>query len=923
MKIESLVMRQPLLFRLIFFISASAFAQSVQISKDPNFSTADNTFTFNETLYARVTAPQIDYTELDKNEFRLKAATLSDDVKGAFDNLFNGTYTTAIGLSSLNRSERDWEFRVELKDKRGNEFKTRVNLAIQDNTPPPVVTLTGPIEALAGNSLTISKKIIFVDAATKVTEIGQALKFSDLRLNWKVDVRAEKRADSLLWALTIDVLERVANTEVEAEGRLANLQDSVMIVNDIKFRAIKTTILQNQNGALIDLSDFRVGMAVEARGGTDPAGKIIAQMIKIEDENFVNQEIQFTGVVDSLLLQPPPPNSIRVNGDRFEVNAQTELRGFNDEPIFLANLQRGETVEIKARTRQNLPALALRIKREKPAGDVQVKGRIERLNDSSLVVSGVEFLRSRTTLVLDDESLVIPFSALSAGLMVEVRANRLTTGRLAAAFIKVEDEANDEVELTGFVEALSDTTIRVSSAVFLVNAATVVLDQNAVRIAFSALQVRMLVEIRGERRFNGSVLAKEIRIEDFLLQNEVELRGSIAAINSNSVRVADVDFSVDDKTMILDLNGAPIPLSRLTAGTIVEIRAKSSGGVWQASRLKIENEIDTEIVVIGAIDSLRTNTFYMLRRLMRGATSTIYLGLNNEPLSLSNLRTNDVVEVLGRLLPDSSLIALRVKKQNRGTNEVEARGQITRRGPSTLAVASFTFALDGATRFFDAENRPIALADLRDGQIAMAEGIRQTGGLLRANLIRLQNHRVLTGVISNFASGIVTIAGLQQIIGPQSYFVDEQNRPISANEIKVQQQVRVVANAASSRWEILNLRILFRTSNTVVESSQSPLPKHFVLHQNFPNPFAGDGLATNALTVIRFILPQQEDVALTVYNQLGQKIRTIVTGRFSAGLHEHVWNGRDDAGAKVASGIYFYRLQAGQYAATRRIMVLR
>jgi hypothetical protein len=337
------------------------------------------------------------------------------------------------------------------------------------------------VEALTGNSLTIStisKKIIFVDAVTKVTEIGQALKFSDLRLNWKVEVRAERRADNLLWALTIDVLERVATTEVEAEGRLTNLQDSVVIVNDIKFRVIKTTILQNKDGTLIALSNFRVGMAVEARGGTDPAGEIIAQLIKIEDENFINQAIQFTGVVDSLLLQPPP-NSIRVNGDRFEVNAQTELRGFNDEPIFLLNLQRGETVEIKARTRQNLPALPLRIKREKPAGEVQVKGRIERLNDSSLVVRGVEFLRSPTTLVLDDESLLIPFSVLSAGLRVEVRANRLTTGRLAAAFIKVEDEANDEVELTGFAEALSDTTIKVSSAVFLVNAATVVLDQNA------------------------------------------------------------------------------------------------------------------------------------------------------------------------------------------------------------------------------------------------------------------------------------------------------------------------------------------------------------------------------------------------------------------------------------------------------------
>lgn len=906
---------------LIFLVDAAAFAQTLQISKNSNYATADNAFTFNETLYARVTASQINYTDLEKSDFRLDAATFDDEVEGVFTNLFNGTYTAAIALSPLNRAENHWEFRVELKDKQGNEFKASVNLTIQNILPPPIVGVLGSLEALTPNTLTISQKTIFVDAATKITEIGQPLKFSDLRLNWKVDVRAEKRADSLLWALTIDVLERVSINNVEAEGLLANLQDSVMIVNDINFRVVHNTILQNRSGGFIGLPDFRAGMAVEAQGVTDRSGKIIAKFIKIKNDNFSNQEIQFTGIVNALFARAPLPDSVRVNGDLFEVSAQTELRGFNNEGIAVMNLRRGETLEMNARTRQNLPALALKIQRQKPSGEVQVKGRVERRGDSSLVVSNVEFFYSPTLLVLDDENLLIPISSLAVGLMVEVRANRQSNSRLAAVMVQIEDDATDEIALTGFVEALTDTTIKVSSAIFLVNAATVVMDQNAARIPLAALQTRMMIAIRGDRRFDNSVLAKEIRIEDFLQPNEIELRGEIVSLSENSVRAAGIDFSRDAQTVILDLNGAVTTFSRLMIGTIVQIRAKASANNWQATRIKIENEIDSEITLTGAIDSLRTNAFYALRRLVRSANTTLYFGLNNEPLQLNQLRANEVVEILGRVLPDSSLLALRIKKINRNTNEIEARGQITRRNAAEITVASVTILFDATTVFFDAENRPITATDLRDGEIVIVQGLRQINGALLAQRVQMRTHRVLTGVISELLPNGVTISGLQHRLTAQTYLVDEQNHPIGVNEIKTQQQVRMVAYAVNGGWEVLNVRILFRDADTGVETFEPTRPKHFVLQQNFPNPF----LPQNNFqpTSIRFELPQPAEISLTIYNQLGQKIRIITTGRLLAGVHDRSWDGRNEVGALVASGVYFYRLQAGASVITRRMIILR
>jgi hypothetical protein len=89
------------------------------------------------------------------------------------------------------------------------------------------------------------------------------------------------------------------------------------------------------------------------------------------------------------------------------------------------------------------------------------------------------------------------------------------------------------------------------------------------------------------------------------------------------------------------------------------------------------------------------------------------------------------------------------------------------------------------------------------------------------------------------------------------------------------------------------------------------VPSHFVLHQNYPNPF-------NPSTTIRYGLPSRSQVVLTVYNTLGQQVATLVQGEQEAGYHETVF----DASA-LASGVYLYRLTAGSYVKTRKLVLVR
>ncbi len=99
-------------------------------------------------------------------------------------------------------------------------------------------------------------------------------------------------------------------------------------------------------------------------------------------------------------------------------------------------------------------------------------------------------------------------------------------------------------------------------------------------------------------------------------------------------------------------------------------------------------------------------------------------------------------------------------------------------------------------------------------------------------------------------------------------------------------------------------------------SETNGIPTDFVLEDNFPNPF-------NPSTNIRFQLPQQATVALEVFNVLGQKIRSLVDGNLTAGTHTIPWDGRNEVGAAVSSGIYFYRLTAGEFVESKRMLLIK
>jgi flagellar hook assembly protein FlgD len=89
-----------------------------------------------------------------------------------------------------------------------------------------------------------------------------------------------------------------------------------------------------------------------------------------------------------------------------------------------------------------------------------------------------------------------------------------------------------------------------------------------------------------------------------------------------------------------------------------------------------------------------------------------------------------------------------------------------------------------------------------------------------------------------------------------------------------------------------------------------------VLHQNAPNPF-------NPGTTIRFELPQDEQVSIRIFDVRGRVVRTLVQGRRPAGYNEVTWNGVDESGRRVASGVYWCRLEMPGVVQTRAMVLAR
>lgn len=188
-----------------------------------------------------------------------------------------------------------------------------------------------------------------------------------------------------------------------------------------------------------------------------------------------------------------------------------------------------------------------------------------------------------------------------------------------------------------------------------------------------------------------------------------------------------------------------------------------------------------------------------------------------------------------------------------------------------------------------------------------SEGFSITGGYI----YRGQARSELTGayIYGDFGSGNV-------------WMLRYENNQLTADSLLLDTDLSLSSFGVDEQDELYLVDLggeIYRFSGdpttSVAATDQSPV-KNFTLHQNFPNPF-------NPETVIRYELAAAGEVTLAIFNQLGQKIRTLLNTEQQAGTHQSTWDGRNSNGQKVASGHYFYKVQTGAQIFTKSMTLVR
>ena len=133
-----------------------------------------------------------------------------------------------------------------------------------------------------------------------------------------------------------------------------------------------------------------------------------------------------------------------------------------------------------------------------------------------------------------------------------------------------------------------------------------------------------------------------------------------------------------------------------------------------------------------------------------------------------------------------------------------------------------------------------------------------------------------------------------------------------------------------SRQELIYLEAALESMNLTSEqrdafeallygsSTQAELPKAFALSRNVPNPF-------NPSTTISYTVPENTvvQVSLEVFNMRGMLVRKLVDAERTPGVYSVIWDGTDQKGARVSSGVYFYRLRAGDFIKMRKMVLIK
>ena len=264
------------------------------------------------------------------------------------------------------------------------------------------------------------------------------------------------------------------------------------------------------------------------------------------------------------------------------------------------------------------------------------------------------------------------------------------------------------------------------------------------------------------------------------------------------------------------------------------------------------------------------------------------------------------------------LVAVEIELEDDDPTRVRVQGPIDAIGMDTLNIAGIYLLLDNSTDVVDQDGNAASISDLAANQSVDTDARAQENGLPVVTRVEIKKVANVRGAISGVTGNSLKIAGSTVTFDATTTVISSENEVLTIASISDGQFARIRAERLGSSYRATTVELLSGNVRSVAVEEEGDLPQQFRLNQNYPNPF-------NPVTTISFDVMGSEsaNVTLIIYNVLGQSVRTLMASELSAGNYEVEWNGRNDAGQQMASGMYIYLLQVNGLVQTKTMVLMK
>ena len=771
------------------------------------------------------------------------------------------------------------------------------------------VEVTGSIQVKTDSSITVSNMEFLVTSSTEITShMNNNLSFDSLKVGGFVKVEGESGNGGTLVALKIRLMTSPINLELH--GKITAVTTNSITVEGNEVFVDSNTVIFTQFHAALSFADLKVGDSVFVKANQPNSGQLTAVAIIVMTASS-NQEIELEGKIQVIT-----GNSIKVRDVEFFVDSATIILSHDRGILLFSDLKVGDDVEVRGFLQEDSTYLALYIRvedEELEDKELEVEGTITAIDSASITVNMIVFKVDSSTVIHAHEGVILNFSDLKIGDMVEVKAILLSDSTYKAVKIKLENEdPENEFEIAGLIEVVNSDNILVGGYQIYVNSQTKIYNQLKQSLLFADLTVGTFVVVKASLQSN-LYYASLIKVRN---NNSAELHvtGAIEVLNGTSITVKGIVFLTDQNTEFLDNNRNTIAYADLKVGQIVTIKAViQNGNQYYALRVKVKNFWRPTVIVEGTIELLTSNSITVMGKTFAVDSSTLVVGHGTGVITFANLTVGLMVEVKGSLNTNGVLTAKLIKVHPE--NEFEVFGKIDSLSGTQFVVAGLTIITDASTVYYDEFDNEVTFDSLKVNQFVEVEYVKT---ILNENLaVKVEIEKdpqtvQFNGVVTAVSSNSIRLSIPSFSLSSNTVFLSSVYVPVQSSSIQVGQSVTIWADQ-DQNGNLKATQVLQISSEvtSVNDKNNENLPVSYELKQNYPNPF-------NPSTDITFTLAKQENVSLVVYNIIGQEVAKLVSGPMSAGSHVVKFNA-----VNLTSGVYLYRLKAGNFVSVKKMILLK